>query len=140
VIGGGDIPEKESHVSLPENMVTKEDFNSAIAPLNLQIKRLQGLIFNAPMDLGIENERPFFTLDERVKYLELELGELKKGQRDRVTAIADLRNEFANKLGDFRSEVADTAITDGRMKAAIAPLLNRIESLETELKKDGSLG
>jgi hypothetical protein len=75
-----------------------------------------------------------------VKYLELELGELKKGQRDRVTAIADLRNEFANKLGDFRSEVADTAITDGRMKAAIAPLLNRIESLETELKKDGSLG
>jgi hypothetical protein len=140
VIGGGDIPEKESHVSLPENMVTKEDFNSAIAPLNLQIKRLQGLIFNAPMDLGIENERPFFTLDERVKYLELELGELKKGQRDRVTAIADLRNEFANKLGDFRSEVADTAITDGRMKAAIAPLLNRIESLETELIKDGSLG
>ena len=127
VISGGDIPEKGSLVSLPENMVTKEAFDSAIAPLNLQIKRLQGLIFNAPIDLGIENERPFFTLDERVKYLEIELGELKKGQRDRVTAIAELRNEFANKLGDFRSEVADTAITDGTMRSAIADLLTKTE-------------
>jgi len=70
---------------------TTEDvtaLRAAIADQDLQIKRLQGLIFNAPIDLAIENERPFFTLDERVKYLELELGELKKGQRNRVTAIA----------------------------------------------------
>jgi archaellum component FlaC len=166
VIGGGDIPEKESHIPLPENMATVEMIESAITelqtkfddklgefkslvadtaitdgtmkaaitPLKLQIKRLQGLIFNAPIDLGVENERPFFTLDERVKYLELELGELKKGQRDRVTAISDLRNEFANKLGDFRSEVADTAITDGTMRAAIAPLKEEIENLK---KLDG---
>ena len=74
--------------NVPNNLVTQESFEAAIADQDLQIKRLQGLIFNAPIDLAIENERPFFTLDERVKYLELELGELKKGQRNRVTAIA----------------------------------------------------
>jgi hypothetical protein len=107
VISGGDIPEKGSLVSLPENMVTKEAFDSAIAPLNLQIQRLQGLIFNAPIDLGIENEKPFFTLDERVKYLEIELGELKKGQRDRVTAIADLltKTEFESAKDDIWAEL-----------------------------------
>ena len=58
--------------------IGRAEFEDAIAPLNLQIKRLQGLIFNLPIDLEIENERPFFTLDERVKYLEIEVTELKK--------------------------------------------------------------
>lgn len=58
--------------------IGRGEFEDAIAPLNLQIKRLQGLIFNLPIDLEIENERPFFTLDERVKYLEIEVTELKK--------------------------------------------------------------
>ena len=107
VIGGGDIPEKENHVSLPENMATVEMIESAITPLNLQIKHLKGLLFNAPIDLGIENERPFFTLDERVKYLEIELGELKKGQRDRVTAIAGLltKTEFESVKDEIWSEL-----------------------------------
>jgi hypothetical protein len=72
-----------------DTAITDGTMKAAITPLNLQIKRLKGLIFNAPIDLEKENERPFFTLDERVKYLEIELGELKKGQRDRVTAIPE---------------------------------------------------
>jgi len=62
------------------------------------------------------------------------------GRGEFEDAIAELRNEFANKLGDFRSEVADTAITDGTMRSAINPLVERIDSLENELKKDEPLG
>jgi hypothetical protein len=56
------------------------------------------------------------------------------GRAEFEDAIAELRNEFANKLGDFRSEVTDTAITDGTMRSAIAPLKEEIEALK---KQDG---
>jgi len=90
-----------------DTAITDGTMKAAITPLNLQIKRLKGLIFNAPIDLEKENERPFFTLDERVKYLEIELGELKKGQRDRVTAIADLlsKTEFESAKDEIWSEL-----------------------------------
>jgi hypothetical protein len=55
-------------------------------------------------------------------------------------AIAELETNFKNQLGDFRSEVADVAVTEGRMTSAIAPLVTRIESLEAELKKELPLG
>jgi hypothetical protein len=55
-------------------------------------------------------------------------------------AIAEVETKFKNQLGDFRSEVADTAITDGTMRSAINPLVERIDSLENELKKDEPLG
>jgi hypothetical protein len=79
VIGGGDIPEKENHIPFPENMVTKE---------------------------ALEN------------------------------AIAELQTKFDDKLGEFKSLVADTAPTIGVMNATI----DRVKALENELKKDGSLG
>ena len=80
VIGGGDIPEKGSHVSLPENLATQDDISKA---------------------------------------------------------IAELQTKFEDKLGDFKSLVADTAPT---IDGTITPLVKRIESLETELKKDAPLG
>jgi hypothetical protein len=80
VIGGGDIPEKGSHVSLPENLATQDDISKA---------------------------------------------------------IAELQTKFDDKLGDFKSLVADTAPT---IDGTITPLVKRIESLETELKKDAPLG
>ena len=80
VIGGGDIPEKGSHVSLPENLATQDDISKA---------------------------------------------------------IAELQTKFDYKLGDFKSLVADTAPT---IDGTITPLVKRIESLETELKKDAPLG
>ena len=80
MIGGGDIPEKGSHVSLPENLATQDDISKA---------------------------------------------------------IAELQTKFDDKLGDFKSLVADTAPT---IDGTITPLVKRIESLETELKKDAPLG
>ena len=80
VIGGGDIPEKGSNVSLPENLATQDDISKA---------------------------------------------------------IAELQTKFDDKLGDFKSLVADTAPT---IDGTITPLVKRIESLETELKKDAPLG
>ena len=80
VIGGGDIHEKGSHVSLPENLATQDDISKA---------------------------------------------------------IAELQTKFDDKLGDFKSLVADTAPT---IDGTITPLVKRIESLETELKKDAPLG
>lgn len=50
------------------------------------------------------------------------------------SAIADLQTRFENALGEFRSLVADTAITEGRMSSAIAPLREEIENLK---KLDG---
>ena len=38
VIGGGDIPEKESHVSLPENLATQDDISNAIAELKTELE------------------------------------------------------------------------------------------------------
>jgi hypothetical protein len=49
-------------------------------------------------------------------------------------AIAEVETKFKNQLGDFRSEVADTAITDGTMRSVIAPLIEEIEKLK---KLDG---
>jgi hypothetical protein len=79
VIGGGDIPEKESHIPLPENMATVEMIESA---------------------------------------------------------IAEVQTKFDDKLGDFKSFVADTAPTIGVMNATI----DRVKALENELKKDEPLG
>ena len=59
-----------------------------------------------------------------MKYLETKL----------ENQLREVKSEFANKLGDFRSEVADTAITDGTMRSAIAPLIEEIENLK---KLDG---
>ena len=98
---GDDIPEKGSHVSLPDNVVTKEALDNAIA----EVKN----------ELG---QAKLWLHETSVTY----------------DAIAELRNEFANKLGDFRSEVANTAITDGTMRSAIAPLKEEIEALK---KLDG---
>jgi hypothetical protein len=50
------------------------------------------------------------------------------------SAIAELETNFKNQLGDFRSEVADVAVTEGRMRSAIAPLIEEIENLK---KLDG---
>jgi hypothetical protein len=50
------------------------------------------------------------------------------------SAIAELQTRFENALGEFRSLVADTAITEGRMSSAIAPLKQEIENLK---KLDG---
>ena len=77
VIGGGDIPEKESHVSLPENLATQDDISNAIAELK-----------------------------------------------------TELENKFDDKLGEFKSFVADTAPTLERMNAAITPLKEEIEALK----------
>ena len=49
-------------------------------------------------------------------------------------AIAEVETNFKNQLGDFRSEVADVAVTEGRMRSAIAPLIEEIENLK---KLDG---
>jgi archaellum component FlaC len=62
--------------------------------------------------------------DQFLKYLETKL----------ENQLREVKSEFANKLGDFRSEVADTAITDGTMRSAIAPLIEEIENLK---KLDG---
>ena len=62
--------------------------------------------------------------DQFLKYLETKL----------ENQFREVKSEFANKLGDFRSEVADTAISDGSMRAAIAPLIEEIENLK---KLDG---
>jgi hypothetical protein len=70
------------------------------------------------------------ALDNAIAEVKNELGQAKLWLHETsVTyeAIAELRNEFANKLGDFRSEVADTAITDGTMRSAIADLLTKTE-------------
>ena len=52
------------------------------------------------------------------------------------SAIAEIETNFKNKLGDFKSFVADTAPTIGVMNATI----DRVKALENELKKDEPLG
>jgi peptidoglycan hydrolase CwlO-like protein len=42
VIGGGDIPEKGSHVSLPENLATQDDISKAIAQLETKFQNELG--------------------------------------------------------------------------------------------------
>ena len=42
VIGGGDIPEKVSHVSLPENLATQDDISKAIAQLETKFENQLG--------------------------------------------------------------------------------------------------
>lgn len=49
-------------------------------------------------------------------------------------AIAELQTKFENQLGEFRSLVADTAITDRTMRSAISPLVKRMDSLESEVE------
>jgi hypothetical protein len=98
---GDDIPEKGSHVSLPDNVVTKEALDNAIA----EVKN----------ELG---QAKLWLHETSVTY----------------DVIAQLETKFDDKLGDFRSEVANTAVSEGRMSSAIAPLKEEIEALK---KLDG---
>ena len=98
VIGGGDIPEKVSHVSLPENLATQDDISKAIAEVKAQLQN----------ELG---QAKLWLHETSVTY----------------DVITQLETKFDDKLGDFRSEVADTAVSEGRMSSAIAGLLTKTE-------------
>ena len=77
------------------------------------------------------------ALDNAIAEVKNELGQAKLWLHETSVTydvIAQLETKFNDKLGDFRSEVADTAVTPGRMKAAIAPLQEEIEALK---KLDG---
>jgi hypothetical protein len=59
VIGGGDIPEKGSHVSLPENLATQDDISKAIAELQTnfenQLGEFKSLVFDTAPTLETMN-------------------------------------------------------------------------------------
>ena len=77
------------------------------------------------------------ALDNAIAEVKNELGQAKLWLHETSVTydvIAQLETKFNDKLGDFRSEVADTAVSEGRMKAAIAPLKEEIEALK---KQDG---
>lgn len=101
VIGGGDIPEKGSHVSLPENLATQDDISKAIAEVKTQLQN----------ELG---QAKLWLHETSVTY----------------DVITQLETKFENQLGEFKSFVADTAPTLETMKAAIAPLVEEIEALK----------
>ena len=50
VIGGGDIPEKGSHVSLPENLATQDDISKAIAEIEDKISKNLGYFKSVLID------------------------------------------------------------------------------------------
>jgi mRNA degradation ribonuclease J1/J2 len=64
----------------------------------------------------------------------IDTSDVKKLRSEFENAIAEVETNFKNQLGDFRSEVADVAVTEGRMRSAIAPLIEEIENLK---KLDG---
>jgi hypothetical protein len=80
------------------------------------------------------------ALDKAIAEVRNELGQAKLWLHETSVTydvIAELETKFDDKLGDFKSLVADTAPT---LDGTITPLVKRIESLETELKKDAPLG
>jgi hypothetical protein len=105
VIGGGDIPEKGSPVSLPENLATQDDISQAIAQLQTQFQTELGQV-----KLWFHDTAPTFEAIEELK--------------------TELETKFQNELGELKSFVADTAPTIDGMKAAIAPLREEIETLK----------
>lgn len=105
VIGGGDIPEKESHVSLPENLATQDDISKAIAQLQSKFENQLG-----QTKLWFHQTAPTFE----------EIEELK----------TELETKFDDKLGEFKSLVFETAPTLDGMNAAIEPLKQEIEALK----------
>lgn len=109
VIGGGDIPEKGSHVSLPENLATQDDISKAIAQVQSKFQTELGQV-----KLWFHDTAPTFE------------------------AISELETKFQNELGEFKSFVVDTAPTLDGMNAAIAPLkeeLNRLKALRSEFQE-----
>lgn len=109
VISGGDIPEKGSPVSLPENLATQDDVSQAIAQLQTKYQTELGQV-----KLWFHDTAPTFE------------------------AISELETKFQNELGEFKSFVADTAPTLDGMNAAIAPLkeeLNRLKALRSEFQE-----
>lgn len=74
VIGGGDIPEKENHIPLPENMVTKEVLEIAIAEVETKFEnQLGGFI-----DLFFEKAVTINTMHAVIAPLIEEIEALKK--------------------------------------------------------------
>lgn len=79
------------------------------------------------------------TLDSAIAEVRNELGQAKLWLHETSVTydvIAQLETKFDDKLGEFKSLVADTAPTIGVMNATI----DRVKALENELKKDGPLG
>jgi hypothetical protein len=113
VINGGDIPEKGSHVSLPENLATQDDVSQAIAQVQSKFQTELGQV-----KLWFHDTAPTFEA----------ISELK----------TELETKFQNELGEFKSFVADTAPTLDGMNGAIAPLkeeLNRLKALRSEFQE-----
>jgi hypothetical protein len=109
VIGGGDIPEKGSPVSLPENLATQDDVSQAIAQVQSKFQTELGQV-----KLWFHDTAPTFE------------------------AISELETKFQNELGEFKSFVADTAPTLEGMNAAIAPLkeeFNRLKAMRSEFQE-----
>jgi len=105
VIGGGDIPEKRSLVSLPENLATQDDVSQAIAQIKTQFQTELGQVKS-----WFHQTAPTFEAITELK--------------------TELETKFQNELGELKSFVADTAPTIDGMKAAIAPLREEIETLK----------
>jgi hypothetical protein len=113
VIGGGDIPEKGSHVSLPENLATQDDVSQAIAQVQSKFQTELGQV-----KLWFHDTAPTFEAIEELK--------------------TELETKFQNELGEFKSFVADTAPTLDGMNGAIAPLkeeFNRLKAMRSEFQE-----
>jgi hypothetical protein len=112
-INGGDIPEKESRVSLPKNLATQDDVSQAIAQVQSKFQTELGQV-----KLWFHDTAPTWEA----------ISELK----------TELETKFQNELGEFKSFVADTAPTLDGMNGAIAPLkeeLNRLNALRSEFQE-----
>jgi len=113
VINGGDIPEKGSHVSLPENLATQDDVSQAIAQVQSKFQTELGQV-----KLWFHDTAPTFEAITELK--------------------TELETKFQNELGEFKSFVADTAPTLDGMNAAIAPLkeeFNRLKAMRSEFQE-----
>jgi len=75
--------------------------------------------------IGLENDTESIS--------PIDTSEVSKLRSEFDTAIAQLETKFDDKLGEFKSLVFETARTLEGMKAAIAPLTSKIESLESEV-------
>jgi hypothetical protein len=112
-INGGDIPEKESRVSLPKNLATQDDVSQAIAQVQSKFQTELGQV-----KLWFHDTAPTFEAIEELK--------------------TELETKFQNELGEFKSFVADTAPTLDGMNGAIAPLkeeLNRLKAMRSEFQE-----